>query len=154
MSAPDSICWSKLAAMSGSMFLRSSSDKLVTDLGFYTVSQKLPKKSQPQRSRRSQFLGDKVLERLGTTPPRRFSKSSLPCRRPFKALCAETWPCGGVGWQEERVPQGFHPPGNTDFPGWRDRGGPARNSLETTNRSHWETSICSQGKNIGTAVSC
>ena len=42
MSAPDSICWSKLAAMSGSMFLRSSSDKLVTDLGFYTVSQKLP----------------------------------------------------------------------------------------------------------------
>ena len=42
MSAPDSICWSKLAAMSGSMFLRSSSDKLVTDLGFYRVSQKLP----------------------------------------------------------------------------------------------------------------
>ena len=42
MSAPDSICWSKLAAMSGSMFLRPSSDKLVTDLGFYRVSQKLP----------------------------------------------------------------------------------------------------------------
>ena len=42
MSAPDSICWSKLAAMSGSIFLRSSSDKLVTDLGFYRVSQKLP----------------------------------------------------------------------------------------------------------------
>ena len=32
MSAPDSICWSRLAAMSGSMFLRSSSERLVTDL--------------------------------------------------------------------------------------------------------------------------
>lgn len=32
MSAPDSICWSRLAAMSGSMFRRSSSERLVTDL--------------------------------------------------------------------------------------------------------------------------
>ena len=72
MSAPDSICWSKLAAMSGSIFLRSSSDKLVTDLGFYRVSQKLPKKKST-----SEEPAVAVLGRQSTREARHYTAQTL-----------------------------------------------------------------------------
>ena len=73
MSAPDSICWSKLAAMSGSMFLRSSSDKLVTDLGFYRVSQKLPNMEKST----SEEPAVAVLGRQNTREARHYNAQTL-----------------------------------------------------------------------------
>ena len=73
MSAPDSICWSKLAAMSGSMFLRSSSDKLVTDLGFYRVSQKLPNMEKST----SEEPAVAVLGRQSTREARHYNAQTL-----------------------------------------------------------------------------
>jgi len=73
MSAPDSICWSKLAAMSGSIFLRSSSDKLVTDLGFYRVSQKLPNMEKST----SEEPAVAVLGRQSTREARHYTAQTL-----------------------------------------------------------------------------
>ena len=73
MSAPDSICWSKLAAMSGSIFLRSSSDKLVTDLGFYRVSQKLPNMEKST----SEEPAVAVLGRQSTREARHYNAQTL-----------------------------------------------------------------------------
>ena len=75
MSAPDSICWSKLAAMSGSMFLRSSSDKLVTDLGFYTVSQKLPNMGMEKSTSEEPAVA--VLGRQSTREARHYTAQTL-----------------------------------------------------------------------------
>ena len=76
MSAPDSICWSKLAAMSGSMFLRSSSDKLVTDLEFYRVSQKLPIIGMVKKST-SEEPAVAVLGRQSTREARHYTAQTL-----------------------------------------------------------------------------
>ena len=75
MSAPDSICWSKLAAMSGSIFLRSSSDKLVTDLGFYRDSQKLPNMDIEKST--SEELAVAVLGQQSTREARHYTAQTL-----------------------------------------------------------------------------